>query len=87
MQLYKRNLRRTENNRDVYEVQAKASRYENDNKAAVTKYSTMLGYPISESTVRGLKKHYFTELERVKDLAMVKKLHRCKAGITSCFNY
>ena len=64
------------------EVRAKVGRYaiENGNKAAVTKYSAMLGHPISESTVRGLKKRYLAELERVKDPAMVKKLPRCKAG-------
>ena len=46
------------------ETRAKIGRYaaENGNKAAVDKFSQELSRPVSESSVRGMKKAYYTEL-------------------------
>ena len=51
------------------ETRAKIGRYaaENGNKAAVDKFSTELSRPVSESSVRGMKKAYYIELRKQRD--------------------
>ena len=51
------------------ETRAKIGRFaaENGNKRAVERFSRELQRPLSESTVRGFKKAYYSELKKVKD--------------------
>ena len=50
------------------------------NKAAVNKFSEKLGKPISESTVRGLKKAYCSALSKTKSAEPIVRLEHGLRG-------
>ena len=57
-------------------MRAKMDRFaaENGNKRAVEKFSRELKRPLSQNTVRGFKKAYYSELKKVKDPDMISEL-------------
>ena len=58
------------------EIRTKIGRFaaDNGNKRAVERFSRELQRPLSESTVRGFKKAYYSELKKVKDPDKVQEL-------------
>ena len=72
------NRKRKSTNNCFYDptMRAKIGRFaaENGNKRAVEKFSCELKRPLSESTVRGFKKAYYSELKKVKDPDMISEL-------------
>ena len=70
--------RKRKNTNSYYDPKtcAKIGRFaaENGNKRAVEKFSQELQRPLSESTVHGFKKAYFSELSKVKEPDMVQEL-------------
>ena len=62
------------------EQRAKMGKYaaENGNKAAVTKFSALLGHTVPESTIRGFKTKYLSKLKETKGAAVTALPHAAR---------